>query len=78
MAMSGNQAYLDHFYADLASHRFGLIVSDSLNTGLRGPESPFGEENDVWAERVAQPLLVHYELRDDLGGLWLMVPRQAP
>ena len=78
MAMSGNQAYLDHFYADLASHRFGLIVSDFLSTGLRGPESPFGEENDVWAERVAQPLLVHYELRDDLGGLWLMVPRQAP
>ena len=75
MAMSGSQAYLDRFYADLASHRFGLIVSEQLNTGLRGSEYTFGEENDVWAQRVAAPLLSYYKEDADLGGIWLMVPR---
>ena len=75
MAMSGSRAYLDRFYADLASHRFGLIVSEQLNTGLRGSEYTFGEENDVWAQRVAAPLLSYYKEAVDLGGIWLMVPR---
>ncbi len=73
--MAGNAAYLDAFEADLASRRFGLILSEPLNTRLLGSEYTFGEENDVWAQRVAAPLLNHYRVGLDLGGIWLMVPK---
>jgi len=75
MAMASNAAYLDAFEGDLAGHRYGLIISEPLNTRLLGPEYIFGEENDVWASRVAAPLLRHYRMSLDLGGIWLMVPR---
>ena len=75
MAMAGNSDYLNRFYADLASHRFGLIVTETLSTGLRGSEYTFGEENDVWAKRVAAPILANYKIQEDLGSLWLMTPR---
>ena len=75
MAMAGNRDYLDRLYADLAAHRFGLIVTERLSTGLRGSEYTFGEENDVWAERVAAPILASYTVQEELGSLWLMTPR---
>ena len=75
MAMAGNATYLEAFEADLAAHRFGLIVTERLNTRLRGSEYTFGEENDVWARRVAAPLLRHYRMAVEQGGIWLMVPR---
>ena len=74
MAMASNEAYLDAFETDLAAHRFGLIVTERLGTRLLGSEYTFGEENDVWAQRVAAPLLRHYRMSLDLGGIWLMVP----
>ena len=75
MAMAGNTNYLNRLYADLQTHRFGLIVTERLNTGLRGSEYTFGEENDVWAQRVAAPILANYTVQEDLGSLWLMTPR---
>ena len=75
MAMAGNAAYLEAFEADLSAHRFGLIVTEPLNTRLLGSEYTFGEENDVWARHVATPLLRFYRTGIDLGGVWLMVPR---
>lgn len=75
MAMASNESYLDAFETDLAAHRFGLIVTERLGTRLRGSEYTFGEENDVWARRVAAPLLRHYRTGVDLGAIWLMVPR---
>jgi hypothetical protein len=75
MAMAGNRDYLDRLYADLQAHRFGLIVTERLNTGLQGSEYTFGEENDVWAQRVAAPILASYAVQEDLGTLWLMAPR---
>jgi len=75
MAMAGNRAYLDRLYADLQAHGFGLIVTEKLNTGLQGSEFTFGEENDVWAQRVAAPILRSYAVKEELGSLWLMTPR---
>lgn len=75
MAMADNQAYLEAFRSDLAAHRFGLIVTERPGTSLRGSEYVFGEENDVWAQRVAAPLVTYYRKQVDLGGIWLMVPR---
>ncbi|MCX6071824.1 MAG: hypothetical protein NTU91_13375 [Chloroflexi bacterium] len=75
MAMADNRAYLEAFRSDLATHRFGLIVTERPGTSLRGSEYMFGEENDVWAGRVAAPLNSYYRMDEDLGGVWLMVPR---
>ena len=60
MAMSGNQAYLGKFYRDLEAHRFDLIVSEPLALITRSASDVFGEENNVWVERVAQPLSETY------------------
>jgi len=60
MAMSGNQAYLNNFYSDLENHRFDLIVSEPLALITRPASDVFGEENNVWVERVAQPLVETY------------------
>ena len=61
MEMSNNSLYLERFYTDLRQHRFALIVSDPLYTGRQGSLREFGEENDAWAERVAEPLLCAYQ-----------------
>ncbi len=62
MAMSGNMGYLDRFYADLRSHRFAVIIARRQSTALQeqGEES-FAEENNVWSELIAKPLLCYYE-----------------
>ncbi len=75
MAMADNEAYLEAFRSDLAAHRFGLIITERPGTNLRGSDYGFGEENDVWARRVAAPLVSYYQMEVDLVGIWLMVPR---
>ncbi len=61
MAMSGNAAYLDQFWADLESRRFDLIISEPLALVTRPASDIFGEENNVWVTLVAQPLDIYYE-----------------
>ena len=60
MAMSGNQAYLDRFYDDLASHRFAAIVSGRQNLTIK-QEGVFAEENNVWNTFVSPYILCNYE-----------------
>lgn len=62
MAMAGNQAYLEQFIRDIETQRFGLIISHKNTTDLRGRAASFGEENDVWVQKVAIPLLAHYQV----------------
>lgn len=78
MAMSGNAYYLDSFYDDLRRHRFALVISDQQGARLKGSEHPFGEENDVWVERVTQPLLQYYQRKDLLKrfGIEVLEPRR--
>jgi hypothetical protein len=79
MAMSRNPAYLAQFRGDLASHRFALVVSDSLNSNRQGSQHAFGEENDAWLDSVVLPLLESYQVIARLpeAGVWLLVPRDA-
>ena len=67
------------FYADLAAHRFSLIVTDPLRKPLKGSEFSFGEENDAWVKRVAAPILCFYkvELNLDDVRIQLLVPREG-
>lgn len=59
MAMSGNQAYLDRFYNDLANHQFAAIVATKQNTGIK-EAGAFFEENNVWNSRVSPYILCYY------------------
>jgi hypothetical protein len=76
-AMAHNQAYLDRFEADLAEHRFELIVVDPQREQYQGRSHPFGEENDAWVRSVSLPLLEYYEPQLQLNeiSLWTMTPR---
>jgi len=61
MAMAENPEYLGKFHADLKNQRFSLIVSEPLNTKLKGRAKGFGEENDAWVKNVSKPILCYYE-----------------
>ncbi len=76
MAMSRNQDYLARFRQDLEQHRFGMIVSDSLNTNRQGATHAFGEENDAWLDGVIVPLLDSYRVVAQLADpdILLLVP----
>jgi hypothetical protein len=75
MAMANNRPYLEAFADDLARHRFGLIITGRPSTRIRSSDRMFGDENNVWAQNVAIPLVQSYQMKTDLGDLWLMVPR---
>jgi hypothetical protein len=77
-AMSSNQEYFDQFEADLAAHRFDLIVSDAIPQFLRGSSYEFGEESDVWFNFVAGPLDDYYvPYRRLPTGVWLLAPKPS-
>ena len=80
MAMSNNSAYLDTFYDDLANQRFAMIVSEPLNTQYQGRSHSFGEENDAWVDRIAEPILCYYELKQQVeaASVVLYTPRANP
>jgi hypothetical protein len=78
-AMSGNEVYFQRFYADLAAHRFALIVSGTLRTPIKDSEYGFGEENNAWVNWVARPVLCYYEEKDTLLDVHteMLVPKQG-
>jgi hypothetical protein len=78
-AMSGNEVYFQQFYADLAAHRFALIISGTLRTPIKDSEYGFGEENNAWVDWVARPVLCYYEEKDTLLDVHteMLVPKQG-
>jgi hypothetical protein len=76
-AMADDQGYLQQFYSDLEAHKYSLIVSCPLPVVWRGSTYPFGEENDVWVQRITIPILEWYEPVEalDAVGVWLLRPR---
>ena len=68
------------FYADLAAHRFALIVSEPLRIPLKGQETFFGEENDAWVKWVSSAVLCYYEPDKTYADfrIQLLVPREIP
>ena len=60
IAMSNNHPALSKFYSDLHQHRFALIVSRKLNTGIKTGEA-FSEENNAWSQNIAAPILCEYQ-----------------
>ncbi|MEW6404876.1 MAG: hypothetical protein AB1649_24025, partial [Chloroflexota bacterium] len=79
-AMSADQPYFQQFYADLAVHRFALIITSPLYTPIKDSSYQFGEENNAWVEWVSNPVLCYYEEKDMLKevNVQLLVPRSEP
>ena len=59
-ALSGDAAYFKGFYADLASQRFSLIITEPLRTPIKDSSFQFGEENNAWVKWVSAPVLCYY------------------
>ncbi|GAB4415234.1 MAG: hypothetical protein Kow002_00160 [Anaerolineales bacterium] len=80
-AMGSNAAYFADYYADLASQRFTLIVSEPLKPILKEDMGgPFSEENDAWTIWVAAPTLCYYEPIYTSKEVYvqLLAPRENP
>jgi hypothetical protein len=78
MSISNNQSYLESFYHDLQTHRFGMIVIEKQKNEIDyDREMDFSEENNAWVENITIPLLESYtEVRDyPICGTILMVPK---
>ena len=77
MAMGNTRSYLDSFEQALAEQRYELIISEPLKVQYQGSSRAFGEENDVWVERVAIPVLCYYQPVRTLEGapIQLLEPR---
>ncbi|MCL4531138.1 MAG: hypothetical protein M1282_17235, partial [Chloroflexi bacterium] len=78
MTISGNQPYLDKFYADLKTHRFAAIVATKQN--LDANSGDFAEESALWNQLVAYHLLCEYEptLTLESSNIQVFVPRAMP
>lgn len=80
MAMSGNQAYLNRFYTDLANHRFSAIVTTKQNLSIKD-EGGFAEENNVWNTYISPYILCYYESKLTIGAdtsVEVYTPRTQP
>jgi hypothetical protein len=78
MAISGNKPYLNKFYADLANHRFAVIVAHKQNLGVATGD--FIEESNVWTNLVAQPILCQYKpvVTLPFSNIQVFIPRARP
>ena len=78
MAMSGNQPYLQAFQEAIRQQRFRLIVTDSLYDKQKDREDSWSEENNAWANSVAEPVMCYYWVREKFPelGLQLLSPRE--
>jgi hypothetical protein len=79
-ALGDKKAYFETFHADLAAHRFSLIISEPLRSPVKDSSFQFGEENNAWVKWVSIPVLCYYEPKIALTevGVQLLVPRAEP
>lgn len=73
-----NRSYFEQFYSDLENRRFSLIVIQPLTTELQGSQAQFSEENNLWVQWVAKPLLCFYDVELTLWevNVQLLTPRR--
>jgi len=79
-AMADAIPVFEPFYADLAAHRFSIIVSETLRLPIKDQEYGFGEENNAWVKWVSAAVLCYYEPDKTYADfrVQLLVPRVAP
>jgi hypothetical protein len=77
MAMAGNEDYLGRFYEDVSNQKFALIITDTVQTGMKGKADAFPEEHNVWVARVTIPLIAHYDSNSlgDRSNIYILTPK---
>jgi hypothetical protein len=80
MVMANNTLYLEQLQQDLRQKRFGAIVMGTPGTHIQDQDNAFSEENNIWVEWVAIPILCYYETSVLLpdAGMSVMTPRATP
>ena len=54
-----------------------MIVASAQFTDFQPSDYPFAAENNIWALRIARPLMCEYQVETALsGGVAIMVPRE--
>lgn len=61
-AMSNYRPLIDQFHADIAAHKYALIIAPTPPGQLQTRDAPFAEENNAWAKRVSIPMLRAYKI----------------
>lgn len=61
MALADNNDYMDRFYYEIKNHHFGLIISEPVLINTTKDSGKFGEENQVWREKVDTYLYCYYK-----------------
>ncbi|MDR3575593.1 MAG: hypothetical protein P4L50_17170 [Anaerolineaceae bacterium] len=79
-ALTGDSAYFQTFYRDLANKRFSLIVSEPLETFEQRTGEIFGDEGDDFVKWVSIPVLCYYQpiATFSEAGVQLLEPRPVP
>jgi hypothetical protein len=75
-AMSNYRPSIDKFQADIAAHKYALIIAPTPPGQFQGKEDAFAEENNAWLRRVSIPMLRQYKILAEFpeGDFVLLVP----
>jgi hypothetical protein len=75
-AMTNYRPSIDRFHADIAAHKYALIIAPTPPGQLRTTDSAFSEENNAWLKRVSIPMLREYEILAEYpeGDFVVLVP----
>jgi hypothetical protein len=75
-AMSNYRPLIDQFHADIAAHKYALIIAPNPPGQLKAQEDAFAEENNAWAKRVSIPMLRSYKVIAEFpeGDFVVLVP----
>ena len=60
MAISGQEDYLEQFYAELAAHDYDLIIISKQYLNFKGDDEAFPEENNAWVKNISIPVMRYY------------------
>lgn len=61
-AMSNYRPLIDQFHADIAAHKYALIIAPTPPGQLKDQDDAFAEENNAWVKRVSIPMLREYRI----------------
>jgi hypothetical protein len=80
MVMGNNQPYLERFHQELKAKRYAMIVAGTPGVHYQDQTNAFSEENNVWVDQVAVPVLCYYQptLILPASGMSVLTPRDQP
>ena len=61
-AITNYRPMIDQFQADVAAHKYDMIIAPIPPGQVRTVDSAFSEENNAWLKRVSVPLLRNYKV----------------